>query len=134
MSNLVEREVAKGPELAQRHEPTRGAPRYRPLVDILELPDELRVIADMPGAKADDIDIKLEKGMLTIHAKVEPRRPEDADYLIREYDVGDFYRVFELSENIDAEQISAEYVDGVLSLHLPKTEKKKPQAVKIAIR
>jgi HSP20 family molecular chaperone IbpA len=131
MSNVVEREVQGGRQLAQRHEPPRGAPRYRPLVDILELSDELRVIADMPGAKADDIDIEFEKGMLTIHAKVESRRPENANDLIRGYGVGDFYRAFELSENIDAERISAEYVDGVLSLRLPKTEQAKPRKIEV---
>ncbi len=131
MSNEVEREVQGGRQLAQRHEPPRGAPRYRPLVDILELSDELRVIADMPGAKADDIDIEFEKGMLTIHAKVESRRPENANDLIRGYGVGDFYRAFELSENIDAERISAEYVDGVLSLRLPKTEQAKPRKIEV---
>lgn len=130
MSNATEREVQAGRELA-RHEPTRGVPRYRPSVDILEISDELRVVADMPGAKADEIDIKFEKGVLTIHAKIEPRQAEGTNYLAREYGVGDFYRAFDVSENIDAERISAEYVDGVLTLHLPKTEKAKTRKIEV---
>lgn len=65
-------EKQAGREVA-RQEPTRGALLYRPVVDILESADELRVLADVPGAKADDIEIKFEKGVLTIHARVEAR-------------------------------------------------------------
>jgi HSP20 family molecular chaperone IbpA len=120
----VEEEVA-------RREPTRGVPRYRPVVDILELNDELQVYADMPGTKPEDIDIKFENGVLTIHGKVEPRQPEDTDYLIHEYGVGDFYRAFEVSEAVDSERISADYRDGVLVLHLPKVERAKARKIQV---
>ena len=123
-------EKRSGQEIA-RQEPTRGVPHYRPVVDILELSDELRVVADMPGAKADDIDVKFEQGVLTIHAKIEPRQAENTNYLIREYGVGDFYRVFEVSEAIDAERITAEYSDGVLLLHLPKVEKARARKIEV---
>ena len=93
--------------------------------------DELRVIADMPGAKAEDIDIHFEKGTLTLHARIEPRQREDTNYLAREYAVGDYYRAFEVSERIDAGRISAEYSDGVLSLRLPKTEKARARKIEV---
>jgi HSP20 family protein len=114
-----------------RQEPTRGALEYRPVVDILEATDELRVVADVPGAKAEDIDINFEQGVLTIHARVRPRQPEDVNYLLREYGVGDFHRVFEVSENIDAQRITAEHADGVLVLHLPKAEKAKARRIEV---
>jgi HSP20 family protein len=117
-----------------RQEPTRGAPRYRPVVDILETGDELRVVAELPGVRADDIDVNFEKGLLTIHGKVEPRQSVDTTYVLREYGVGDFYRAFEVSENIDAERISAEYADGVLVLHLPKMEKAKARKIEVRAR
>jgi HSP20 family protein len=119
---------------AVRHELMRGAPHFRPQVDILEVGDELRVLADLPGAKADDIEINFENGVLTIYGRVEPRQDESTAYLIREYGVGSFYRVFEVSENIDAERISAEYSDGVLELHLPKAERAKARKIEVQAR
>lgn len=123
-------EKQAGQEVA-RQEPTRGALQYRPVVDILEWGDELRVLADVPGAKAEDIDIKFEKGVLTIHARVKDRQPEDVKYLLREYGIGDFHRVFEVSESIDVERITAEHADGVLVLHLPKAEKAKTRKIEV---
>ena len=113
-------------------EHTRSGRYYRPNVDILEQADELIVLADMPGASGDAIDIHFEDGNLTIHAKVEARQDEKTEYLVREYGVGDFYRTFRISEAIDASKITAEYADGVLTLHLPKAEEAKPR--KIAVK
>jgi HSP20 family molecular chaperone IbpA len=126
----VETPVAERAEVA-RAESTRGGPYYRPNVDIYELADELIVQADMPGAKSDDIDIQFEDGSLTIHARVPQRRSGDINYLRQEYGVGDFYRTFRVSEHIDTTRISAEYTDGVLTLHLPKVEAVKPRKIKV---
>jgi len=117
---------------ASRVERTRSGRFFRPNVDILERADELLVLADVPGARGDGVDIHFDSGTLTIHAKVEPRQPPQTEYLLREYGVGDFYRTFEISEAVDASRISAEYADGVLTLHLPKAEAAKPR--KIAVK
>jgi len=130
MTNGTAVEKQAGGEVA-RQEPTRGAPYYRPVVDILETSDELRVVADIPGAKAEDIDVEFENGVLTIHAKVKPRQPEGTDYLLREYGVGDFHRAFQVSEQVDAARISAEYSEGVLVLHLPKAEEAKARKIEV---
>ncbi|MGD2151646.1 MAG: Hsp20/alpha crystallin family protein [Gemmatimonadales bacterium] len=125
---LMEKQA--GREVTQQ-EPTRGVLQYRPVVDILETAEELRVLADVPGAKSDDIEINVEKGVLSIHARVEPRQPEGVNYLLREYGVGDFQRVFEVSENIDVDRITAEHANGVLVLHLPKAEKAKTRKIEV---
>lgn len=52
-------------------------------------------------------------------------------YLLREYGVSDFHRVFEVSENIDVERITAEHADGVLVLHLPKAERAKTRKIDV---
>ncbi len=127
----VEKDI--GREVA-RQEPTRSVLHYRPAVDILELADELQVVADLPGASAESIDINFEHGVLTIHAKVEPRQPQDTSYLLHRYGVGGFYRAFEVSESVDAEHISAEYKDGVLVLHLPKVERAKARKIEVSAR
>jgi HSP20 family molecular chaperone IbpA len=124
--------VQKTPAEVTRAERTRSGQAYLPNVDIIELADELLVMADVPGARAEDIDIHFEKGSLEIHAKVPPRVTDGAHVLLQEYGVGDFHRCFEVSESIDAGRIHADYADGVLTLHLPKVEAVKPR--KIAVK
>lgn len=116
---------------ATRAEQTRNGQVYHPNVDILELPEELLVIADVPGARRDGIDVRFENGTLTIHARIEPRQNDETAYLVREYGVGDFHRSFEVSEWIDAQRISAEIANGVLTLHLPKSEEARPRKIPV---
>jgi HSP20 family protein len=112
-----------------RAEHTRNRPHYHPNVDIVETTDELLVLADMPGMEAGEVDVHFENGTVTIYGRVRDRQGENTDYLLREYGVGDFHRSFEVSEAINAEGISAEYANGVLTLHLPKTEAVKPRKI-----
>jgi len=123
--------AAKAPaDETRRGELTRGGHCYRPHVDILESGDELTVLADVPGASPDGIDVHFEDGTLAIHARVPPRN-EEVDFLVREYGVGDYYRTFEVNESIDPDKISAQYADGVLTLHLPKSEAAKPRKIPV---
>lgn len=122
-----------GPEEVSPREHTRSGQYYRPDVDILERDDELIVLADMPGTGPEHIDIDFEDGTLTIHGRVPPRN-QGANYILCEYGVGDYYRSFRVSEQIDVEGISAEYADGVLVLHLPKTEAAKPRRIQVQVK
>ena len=64
-----------------------------------------------------------------------PERQEaQGPYLRQEYGVGDFYRTFRVSEQIDASRISAQYAAGGLTLHLPKVEAVKPRKIKVAAK
>jgi|SRR6185437_10052628 len=112
-------------------ERTRTGRFYRPNVDILETPDELLLFADMPGAKSGEIDIRFEDGELAIYGPAATRQEADKSFLLVEYGVGDFYRTFRVSEQIDASKIQAEYRDGVLCLHLPKVEAVKPRKIAV---
>lgn len=125
----VENNATDGQQPAER---TRSGRYYRPNVDILERRDELLLLADMPGAAPGEIDVRFEGGELAILGLVSPRDESSANYLLGEYGVGDFYRTFRVSENIDASKIHAEYSDGVLRVHLPKVEAVKPR--KIAVK
>lgn len=115
-------------------EMTRTGRMYRPLVDILENREGLTILADMPGTSPEDVDIKFEDGSLTIHGRAKSRQPEQTNYLLREYGIGDFHRVFQVSESIDVAKIRAEYVDGVLKLHLPKVESARPRKIEVQSR
>ena len=122
---------AKPTAAPQEAEHTRTGVCYRPNVDIIEKTDELVVLADVPGALAADVDVKFEEGTLSIFARVQPRREENSPMLVEEYGVGDYYRTFRISEAIDAAKITAEYTDGVLTLHLPKAEASKPRKIAV---
>jgi HSP20 family protein len=124
--------VAKNvPTDAPRREHTRSGPVFRPSVDIVERPDGLVLYADMPGCRSEQIDVRFEAGELTIHGTVAPRMPDGAHWLVHEYDVGDFHRTFEVRETIDASRITAEYRDGVLKVHLPKSEPLKSRKIQV---
>jgi len=128
-------ELEKGPATqAEVTERTRSGRMYRPSVDIIEQPDELVLMADMPGACPDHIDVRFENGTLTIDGKVKDRQPENTDYLLREFGIGDFYRTFQVNETINAERISAEFSNGVLTLHLPKIEAAKPRKIQVSAK
>ncbi len=114
-------------------ERTRGEQFYRPNVDILEKADELVLMADLPGVNAEEVDIRFEQGELTIHGRAKPRYGEGTKFLLNEYAVGDFYRTFRVSEQVDGSRIHAEYHDGVLSLHLPKVEAVKPRKIAVQV-
>jgi HSP20 family protein len=115
-------------------ERTRSGRFYRPNVDIVERPDELTLLADMPGCHGDEIDIHFENGMLTIHGRVQPRQQGETSFLLCEYGIGDFYRTFQVGEAIDTGRITAEYRDGVLILHLPKVEEARPRKIPVQTR
>jgi HSP20 family protein len=103
---------------------------YTPRVDILENDNEITIFADMPGVRPEGADIRFENGELTLHGRCTPRQAA-GDYLIAEYGVGDFYRVFTINEIIDADKISAELKNGVLIVHLPKSEAVKPRKITV---
>jgi HSP20 family protein len=104
---------------------------YQPNVDIYEQADEIVILADLPGAASDTIELDFEEGELSIKARVESRQDPETSFLVREYGTGDYRRKFRVSEVVDGEQISASYNDGVLAVHLPKVQAAKPRRVVI---
>ncbi len=101
-------------------ESTQEGRQFCPNVDILERPDELTIVADLPGARREDVDVTFENGTLTIHGRVPARQPASTGYLRGEYGVGDYRRAFRVSDAVDTQSIQAEFRDGVLTVHLAK--------------
>jgi HSP20 family molecular chaperone IbpA len=112
-------------------ETTRGARVYRPATDICETENGVVIAVDMPGAGPDDVDIELEKRVLTIRGRGRQARPEGYRAIYSEYGEGDYERVFSLSEEIDESGIKAAVRDGVLMLELPKAEPAKPKRIQV---
>jgi len=103
-------------------EATRCEPHYSPPVDILETESELVLVAEMAGVARDDVDVDLEKGVLTITGRMRPRRLDESFRpLAAEYERGHFSRSFALAEEIDSEKIEATMSRGVLRVRLPKS-------------
>ena len=117
--STVTKTTAEQPAVAER---TRSGCCYRPNVDIMEHGDELLVVADVPGASSDSIDVSSRTACWRFKPLCRRGECDGHTSLLREYDVGDYYRSFQVSEAIDAGKISAQYADGVLTLHLPKAE------------
>jgi HSP20 family protein len=111
-------------------EPTRGGVHFTPRVDICESAHELTLYAELPGVRAEDVDLHYEKGELTLHARVRPRHPGH-HLLVQEYEEGDFYRAFTIHESIDASRIEADCKNGVLIVHLPKAEAARPRQINV---
>lgn len=111
-------------------ERTRDSAVFEPRVDIFETDEGLQLRADVPGAAAETLDMRFEDRELIIHATV-PTRHDGKKCLHREYEEGDFYRAFQIGENIDASGINAEISNGVLTVYLPKTEAVKPRRIDV---
>jgi HSP20 family protein len=113
-----------------RPESTRGGYHFVPRVDIYETENELLLVADVPGVRPEDVDLRYEKGELLLHAKVKARRGQQTA-LLQEYEEGDFFRAFTIHESIDASRIAAECKNGVLTVHLPKVEAVRPRQITV---
>ena len=112
-------------------EPVREGRRFIPRADIYESSDELTVFVDLPGVAPGDIDVRLENGVLHIQGKAPARQAADLEYLLREYEVGDYSRDFDVGDVVETRGITAEHRDGVLTLHLPKSEKLRPKRIEV---
>ena len=104
---------------------------FTPAVDIFETEKQITLLADMPGVKADDLNIDLRDNMLTLVADVAPADSSTEEEILTEYDTGRFYRQFTLGEIINQDGIDAKLIDGVLRLSLPKVEKATPKKITV---
>jgi len=102
----------------------------RPAVDIYENTDEYLVIADLPAVSKDSLSIHLEDSQLTIEGKIGDEPGDNA--LERELRLFSYRRTFELPRFVDRDKVTAEFSNGVLSLHLPKADAVRPR--RIAVR
>jgi HSP20 family molecular chaperone IbpA len=120
-------------ELAASAEQTTPGPVFTPAVDIFETEKEITVLADMPGVKASDLTIDLNDNVLTLTGEVSSPEGADEEELLREYQIGKYFRQFTLSEVVDQGKIEAKLSDGVLRLTLPKVEAAKPRKIEVKV-
>jgi len=101
-----------------------------PLVNILENAEGYVLEAEMPGVQKDGLQVTVENGELLIFGRRQPLEVKGRP-LFRESRGLDYRRVFELDPSIDHEHISAKIDQGVLRLHLPKSERVKPRKIQV---
>lgn len=107
---------------------------WAPTVDISETEGEYQIKAEIPDVKKEDVKVTVEDGILTIQGERKQEKEEKGKRYHRiERSYGSFVRSFSLPDVIDEEKVKAEFKDGVLSLHLPKSEKAKPKAIEVKV-
>jgi HSP20 family molecular chaperone IbpA len=110
-------------------------PAVAPSVDVFENENELLVVADVPGAKKEDVHVHLERGQLSIETRrgEAPGRPPAAAaaLLAQEFAPRDYRRVFAVPQGVDASKIEAELDHGVLRLRLPKSDHLRPRRIEV---
>lgn len=112
-----------------------AAASWVPPVDIFEEPDSIRILAEVPGVKPEDVKLSVEGNVLTVQGTKHQTAEEKTDRVHRyERTYGTFERSFTLPSTVDAEKIKASYESGVLTITLPKAEKAKPRQIEVAVK
>jgi HSP20 family molecular chaperone IbpA len=118
-------------QVTSSQEQTRPGRYYIPNVNIYEFDESLKLWADMPGVKENDVEVTLKDGVLTMIGKVATDMYAGLRPVYTEYNVGNYYREFALNEEIDESKIRATLRNGVLELELPKREQAKPKRIEV---
>jgi len=101
-------------------------------LDVAETPEEFTVKVSLPGIKPEDLDVTFSENTLTIKGEIRAEEEkEEARYHLRERRYGSFARTLTLPRGINGENIQASFDNGVLTLHLPKSEEVKPKKIAI---
>ncbi len=107
---------------------------WAPAVDIFETENELILKADVPGIEMKDIEVRMENGTLALKGERKfTNEQKENGYHRVERGYGAFSRYFTLPETVEADKVSAEYKDGVLTVKLPKKELAKPRSIKVQV-
>lgn len=103
-------------------------------VDISETDTEYLIKAELPEVKKEDVKVTLQDGVLTIQGERRQEKEEKGKKFHRvERSYGSFVRSFTLPDYVDDARVKAEFKEGILNLHLPKSEKAKPKAIEVRV-
>lgn len=104
-----------------------------PPVDVVEDGQGITLYADLPGVPKDKLSLHVEAETLTIEGEVALEMPADMDSTHAEIGLARYRRVFSLSRELDAEKVSAEFNQGVLTLRIPKAEHAQPRRIEVSV-
>jgi HSP20 family protein len=105
---------------------------WYPACDVFEDKDAVKIVAELPGVKPEDVKLSLENNLLTIRGEKKQEAEERSERVHRyERSYGAFERAFVLPSTVDGDKISAQYRDGVLTILVPKAERARPREIPV---
>ncbi len=132
MEQLFDEMVGRGLLRTGEENSLRGS--WVPAINILEREDAIVIQADLPGLKAEDVEVTVEEGTLNIRGERKLEETNEGETYHRvERLYGVFERSFTLSNSVDTGKIDARFKNGEMTLTLPKKEESKPRSVKIKV-
>jgi len=134
MSERLNRFIARQDTRGSNGKEVMTVADWVPTVDISETDEAFHIAAELPEVKKEDVKVTLENGVLTLQGDRKEEREEKGRKVHRiERSYGHFVRSFTLPDGVDDTKVKAEFKEGVLHLHLPKSEKAKPKAIEVKV-
>jgi HSP20 family protein len=134
MSSRLNRFFGRTDVLARAPEEKMTPAVWAPAVDIKETPEEYVIKAEIPEVKKEEVKVLIKDGLLTLSGERHIEKEEKTKKFHRvERAYGAFTRSFELPTDVDDKKVSADFKDGMLLVHLPKSEQAKPKSVEVKI-
>jgi HSP20 family protein len=107
---------------------------FIPAAEITETPEAVQIKLEIPGMEAKDLNLEVTANSLTINGERKSEiKTEEEGFTRTEFRYGKFHRVIPLPVQVDNNNVTAEYKDGILNLTLPKAEEEKNKVVKVSI-
>ena len=100
-------------------------------VDVFETQEAYQISAHVPGLQVEDLDIEIEGDLVTIKGEINENEEKEGHFLMKERSVGSFSRSLRLPVALDVEKSEAKLVNGVLSLHILKSENALPKKIQV---
>jgi len=126
MDELLEESFVR-PSQRQAERPER---RWRLPLDVYTTPEEIVIVASLPGLTPEEVNITIDGDRLTIRGELRPPL-ENVDYLFQERAYGPFSRTLTLNVPVDTDQAEATFENGVLTLTIPKAEETRPKSIEV---
>ena len=105
---------------------------WYPACDVFEDKDAVKIVAELPGVKPEDVKLSLENNLLTIRGEKKQEAEERSERIHRyERSYGSFERAFVLPSTVDGDKISAQYQNGILTILVPKAERARPREIPV---
>jgi HSP20 family protein len=107
---------------------------WLPACDVFEDRDAVKIVAEVPGVRPEDVKISLENSLLTIRGEKKQEAEEKSERVHRyERTYGTFERAFSLPTSVDPEKIAASYANGILTVTIPKAERARPREIPVKV-
>jgi HSP20 family protein len=133
LNSFLEDAFNSGPFPSQENGAVTSA--WLPACDVFEDRDAVKIVAEVPGVRPEDVKISIENSLLTIRGEKQQQAEETAERVHRyERSYGTFERTFALPTTVDPEKIDATYSHGLLTVTIPKAERARPREIAVKVR